>query len=266
MNFFVKFFKSFTDIKAYQQFAKEPFGRAFGFLILATLILSLAAIMPGIIQFNRGINQVAGLFEETPLDFSLQNGELSVNVDMPFYHTYEDSTTIIDTSGGTSASVLEDYDKAVLFTATRMLIKDGNSTAEVSFQALPNISLSTRFLATFFQFFKWAIPLVVIFSFVITLVVRLVQALLVAVVAVILAAILKAGLGFGNVLAMSIYALTLPAIIGVFHSWLPFTIPGLYFNIVFFSVAGLYMVLALLKITKTPIEDGSELAGTEPGE
>lgn len=129
MGFFSKLKNSITNPKTYNEFLKESTGRAVVYLLLLCLIFGGINAIRNVYDFNKGVLMVLNDFKENIPNFVLANGELNVAGQMPIIiNDGGPSVIIIDTSGKTAETVLDNYDSATLITKRKIQCKRQKQT------------------------------------------------------------------------------------------------------------------------------------------
>ncbi|RBW71047.1 DUF1189 domain-containing protein [Bacillus taeanensis] len=235
LNFFTKLWYSMTQFSKYPDMIKQGIGKAFLYLVLLTLTLgTVHAVITGynVSQMIRGFNELVK--QELPA-FTLQNGELSVEGEMPMVlEETQSSLFMIDVTGEISSDVLDQYEEGALVLKDRVIMKESSyEKREFTFNEL-EINLTKEDIVTWLPYLEWLGAAAGIFMFFFFFIGKMSSALVISVMSLIFRAIEKASLSFGGLYSMAIYALTLPVILDVLLSIFWYGTPWyLYYGIVF---------------------------------
>lgn len=259
MSFFSKLKNSITRPEAYSHFLKESGGRAVLYLLFLCLIFGGIGTIKTIYEFNKVVSEVEALLKEKVPNFTLKNGELNVEGEMPIIlNERGPSVVIIDTSDKADESILDKYQDGLFISKTKFIQKQGSykrqETSFASFRGMTLTKTDVQGYVGYSIFLKVAIGILSPILFFIS---KFFSAFIITILALIVNGFYKAKVTFGQIYKLSIYALTLPIIIKVF-----FTVTTLYFGffwVVYYGVALLYLILALKSINKNQQEIGEPI-------
>lgn len=253
LKFFSRLKNSITNISYYNIFIKESLGRAFLYLFLLSLLVSFISTIIISYNTNEGLKYLKEYSKSIPY-FEFNNGELNVSGDMPLTYTDPDdnSPIIIDTSGKTDESILNQYDEAVLILKNKLIIKkDSIEKREINFSEIKELNFDKNTLEQFIPNMKLIINIVVIIAVIIFMPIWLFitcsfTALILSLLGLIIKSITKKEISFNDIYIISIYSLTLPLIIKhVLVLNLPFVIP--FFWLIYYGIAVFYIYKAISK-------------------
>ncbi len=233
--------RSITDFKIYGLYAQETFGRAMLYVLLLAVLSTALVGGRTAWEINEGIDDlVRSLTSDMPW-FEVSNGRLSMDAEMPL--VMEDdghNILIIDTTGNTAPSLLDNYQEGILITHdTIYRKKNWVETTQISLEQM-NINLDKDQLLNLVPLLKLISFAVIFFLFLFFLVAPLVSALMVSAIGQFFN---KPKLPFAALYKMSLYALTLPMTLFALSSFLPFDIP--YFFWIYHGIALVYLKRAL---------------------
>ena len=127
MGFFKDMSDSAINLSQYRRFANQPWGKVISYLLLIILILGIPVLLSIVFDFNREVDNWVAEFNKNIPDFVLKDGELAVSGEMPLIFEdksgEEKSIYVIDTSGETDGSVLDDYDTGMFISKKEAVIK-----------------------------------------------------------------------------------------------------------------------------------------------
>jgi hypothetical protein len=225
--------------------ASEGVGRAILYLLLLALTLGVVSgtfhSVKAAISYTGFID---GVKEELP-DFTLENGELSVEGDEPIiFEEVEGETVIIDDTGTYTKdnidSLLGDYDNLVLITNEYIFTVDPSETREFRFSEFGDFYIDKTMLLTFLPYLTWLTVLMGVAIVIWFFVSKLAMGLFYGLIALITSKIQKRSYSYGKAYSMGLYAITLPTALDIVFSMLGINLPW----IVYFLITLIYFVLA----------------------
>ncbi len=254
VSFFSKLFYSIAKFDQYPRMIKEGVGKAFLYLFLFSLIFgTISGVIVGY-QTNQGLQAFVGEIEQGLPDFTLTNGELHVEGEMPIVLEEDDTLMIIDTTGLTSPSILDDYPTGLLVFKDSVIYKKSVfETRQYRFSDFGDVTLTKADILTYLPLLKWIGVIFGIFVFLFFYIAKIINAFILTILSFILSAIQKAKISFAQMYSMSIYALTLPILIDVLLKLFNLNLRWyLYYGIAF--VFMWMAIRAMNRITTNPVE------------
>ncbi|MEW6182100.1 MAG: DUF1189 domain-containing protein [Bacillota bacterium] len=246
MGFFTRIKESIFNFDAYPRFAREPFDKAFGYLVLMTLLFGTVFLVYTVIRLNTGISEMVGTFNRSCPDFVLQNGELTVDADMPITIDGgdEDGMIIIDTTGRTDRSVLDKYEQGVFVSRTQVVNKKNRiETQEMNFSELKGFKITKADVEQWLPNLKFFSVFIIIFGLIYMIVAKLLGAVVLGLFSLLISAVQGAGLDYGRGIRISVYALTVPTL---FQTAQKIVSPGFpHPGVVYYILALIYLWFAV---------------------
>jgi len=263
-NLLVGFFKDMNDsainLSAYRKFADRPWGRVIGYLVLLVFILGTPVMLSFVYDFNRALKMGINEFSKEAPDFVLKNGELEVAGKMPLViedKIVENSVFIIDTSGSTDASVLQNYESGIFISKTQLVNKLNNmETQTFNFSELQGIELTKADVEKLLPYLKLTGFFIILFGLLYFIFAKAVSAVFFGVVCLLFSQIQQAGLTYGQAFKITVYALTIPVLL---QALMAILMPGLFYaGVVYYTVLLLYLWFAVkaCKDTVDPLNEG----------
>lgn len=215
MGFFSKFKNSIVNPKAYVQFFKESGGRAVLYLFLITLIFGCIGRIRTVYDFANFRDKAKDAINKEARDFKFENGKLKVEGDMPIVIKEDDgSVFIIDTSGKTTESVLDEYNKGTFISDSKIVNKKNLSQKDqYEFTAAKELTFDKNDILKFIDKAKIFNVFIVIFGTLWFFLKQFIFALFTALLALIVNSFVKANVNFGGAYKLTLYALTVPIIL-----------------------------------------------------
>jgi hypothetical protein len=248
MGFFPKIFHSMAGFGRYKYFIKQRPGKAVVYLLLLTLILGAVSLIPALLDFNKTISEFIVGFDNSVPNFTFENGKLTVEGKMPIIIGEGSSTLIIDTSGQTDESLLDEYDTAVLITSDRMIQKTYANKQVTNFSLMQGVRFNRESVKRVLPILKSLSVLILIFGAIFFICAKFISALFVSLIGLIINAVTGTGLPYRDVFKISAYSLTLPLFIGTLINLAGVNVPFL--SLIFYLIAIVYVWGALNAIKK----------------
>ena len=95
-GFFHKIYYSMAGFNYYKFFIRQRTGAAVVYLMLISLIIGIAGILPGYFSSNKIVEGIISNFDKSVPDFTFANGKLDVKGNMPIIIGDVGTTVIID--------------------------------------------------------------------------------------------------------------------------------------------------------------------------
>lgn len=254
MGFFSKLKNSITNPKAYNEFLKESMGRAVIYLLLLCLIFGGINAIRNVYDFNKGVLMVLNDFKENIPNFVLANGELNVAGQMPIIiNEGEPSVIIIDTSGKTVETVLDNYDSGTLITKTKYIEKKNPmQKSETDFASFKTLTVTNADVEKWIGIARFANILIVIFGPIFFFGTKFIAAFIISLFALLINVFCKAKVNFRELYKLSIYSLTFSIVLKVLFAVTTIEVP--YFWILYYGLSLIYLGVGLNFISKTQKE------------
>ncbi|MGI6669917.1 MAG: DUF1189 domain-containing protein [Acetivibrionales bacterium] len=248
LGFFSRFYYSITSFEKYRLFLRQSTSKAVVYLLLLSLILSLAVYLPGIINYNNIIDNLIANFNTTVPDFRLANGRLEVDGKMPIILNKETYAIIIDTSPNADERILDEYDTAMLITSDKVIQKNFADKATVDLDMLQGVVMTKASIKQALPVMKPLGIIVFIFIMLYFICSRFVRALFISVIGIIINAAKRTGLSYRSIFKLSVYSMTLPLLLFTILNLVPVIIPFRWF--LFNIIAAIYLYNAIGNIRK----------------
>lgn len=260
MGFFKDMNDSAINLPAYRKFASRPWGRVIGYLMLLVFILGTPVLISFVYDFNKVLNMGINEFSKGAPDFVLKNGELEVAGKMPLVIEDEvvgNSVFIVDTSGSTDASVLENYESGIFVSKTNIVNKRNKAETQIfNFSELEGMEFTKADVEQWLPYLKLTGLFIILFGLLYFILAKAISAAIFGVVCLLFSQVQQAGLAYGQAFKITVYALTIPTLLQALMAILT---PGLFFGgLVYYTVLLLYLWFAVkaYKDTADPLSEG----------
>ena len=285
LSFFKKIRISIFDFDGYQELAAEKITRTIGYIALLMVLLSIFISLAYTYQFINMVNgarnyissEVAEInFEDYNITIIPNNGEEITEIDV---NEMINAKIIINTQTTDeekiqdSINTINSVENGILILKDRIIIKNSvyANSMEYSYEAICkeyNINIINKetvlemlsgneIKTLYFMFFG----IMAIYMFIVYLSSLLIDILLLAVLAYIAARISGLRLKYSAIYNIATYALTLPIILNMIYAVVNiltgFTIE--YFQIMYTTIASIYIITAILMIKSDVIKKQLEL-------
>lgn len=248
LGFFSRFYYSITSFEKYRLFLRQSTGKAVVYLLLVSLIFSLAVHIPGMIKFNNIIDNLISNFNTMVPDFKLANGKLEVDSKMPIILSEETYAVIIDTSPGADERVLDEYDTAMLITSDRIIQKNFVDKTTVDLDLFQELVITRDGIKQALPVMKPLGIIMFIFMALYFICCKFISALIISLIGKIINAAKHTGLSYRSIFKLSVYSMTLPLLVFTVFDLIPVYIPFKWLP--FYIIAAIYMYCVINNIKK----------------
>ncbi len=249
-----QFTTSIYGFESYGSLARMKGGKSFLYLFLIFLVMYLVFS----INVTKTANEIASLISESDIfdklpDFSIKNGELTVDAPMPFVQEADSLKIIIDTTK-TADELLEQYEVENGFIITKdefTTVRPGQlKTFQFSFLE-EDIDKSDllRILSRIKDIIKVFLWIFLVFWIIFAFAGKLFGVLVLTLIALIASSVYNLRLTFQESWNVAIYASTVPVLFSCIHSLLGSPLGALGF-FVFWGLAIVYVFVGMYHIAR----------------
>ncbi len=260
INIFKCFIYSITGFGKYRLLLRQSMGKAVGYLILLSFLLSVAAFAPLYSISNEILESSSEFITENMPDFTLSNGRLEIHGEMPIVIDNGGVPMVLDTTPGAEDRILNQYDTVLLFTSDKMVMKNYVNRQEYPLSAFEGLDFTKDSLIGAMPLIRtyMIIILIIMYIFIAIFFVagKFLAALVVGLIGMIANSRAKTNLSFKSIYKLSIFAMTLPLIIGTVINALMINVPFL--AVLFYIGSGIYIFGAINNIKKDIGISGSD--------
>lgn len=247
MNTFLNKLKSsLLDANFASRIKAEEVGKSVKYLLILMLIIGSGIMIKAEIGIYAAAKEGVETLKTKFPGFELKDGHLKCQGAMPFIlntkpgDDEKDAVFIIDTSGKTTAEILDRYKSGLFFSESKVVYK--KDAFETKTYNLSDIKVNFTKADLINGINNWTIPALV-FIFLISLffifVAKLLGVFLLSILGVIMNKLLKAELDYQTIFKICVYAIVLPSIIKFGLGILDINIP--YFWILYYGIAAFYI-------------------------
>lgn len=243
-NFFVKLVRSFTDFNFYREIIGTKLSSAFGYIVILALIIGILTSIRPVVSFDTGLKSLLNSIKDDMPEFTLKNGLLTVEGEMPIIIKDADRTIIINSDildDPNYDDTLATYNEAVYITGNKIYYKeDSNNTRIINYATLGAFEFNRSILLTVTSMMNVLPFLMVLFIIIGSIVGKLFSSLIVSVLAIIINAIIgNSNLQYKNLYIIGIYTMTLPSLIKLLLNVLYIEIP--FFWVIYYAIVIFYL-------------------------
>ncbi|MGE5613791.1 MAG: DUF1189 domain-containing protein [Bacillota bacterium] len=248
LGFFSRFFYSIASFEKYRLFLRQSTGKAMVYLLLVSLFFSLVVYIPGMIEYNNMIDDLAGNFNTIVPDFKLENGRLEVEGEMPVILSDGNYAIIIDTSPNADERVLDEYDTAMLITSDRIIQKNFVDKTTIDLDVFEGLVITRDSVRRVLPVMKPLGIITFIFAMLFFICLKYINALIISLIGVIINAYKHTGLSYRSIFKLSVYSMTLPLLVFTILDLAPVNIPLKW--IPYYLTAAIYLYCVINNIKK----------------
>lgn len=252
MNIFNQFVKSIYSPKDIALFRFQGIGKT----ILYVFFLTLISVLPSIIFFSTamstGLESAKTFIEEETPDFSIKNGELSADTNVPVTINKEDFTFILDPTGAVSDVEVRDEGDAFALLKDEFVISAGGQSETYPYSMMQGLDLTSETLLDFLDNISSArgiiISVISIVMYLFSSAASFIEVSIVALLGLVLKNILGRKLNYGHLWRMAAYSETLPTLFFTIMTALKTTVPNS--SLINWIVVLIVLLLAINEIPK----------------
>lgn len=252
IRFFRKIVKSISDFNFSKYFVKEKLSKSIIYLLLLSLIIGALISIQQVYSFSMFINEIIESVSTDIPDFTFENGELNIDMDMPYIDISGDYIVVIDTTGETEPSILDDYPEGI-FIGKDFFIKKDNyvRTNYYSFTDIKEFNFDKDKLLKLTPYLRWINIIIVIAILIFLPLSKMISCFFASLIGLIINEITKAKLKFGQIYQTAIYSITLPSIIKLVLSIFNQSIPWYFY----YAIVWLYMYMFMKSSVIDNVDD-----------
>lgn len=239
MNFFRRFLNSIINFNSYAYFIRQTAGKAVLYLFLVSLFFGIVITIRPVVFINTELPSILDRIAEEIPDFTLENGILDIQGEMPLMLGSESYPIIIDTTGKSDESALDEYASGVFISATEMVQKSPETFHVTPFKDIRTFRITKETLLDMLPLIRVMGIVVAFLLALFFIVVRFLSAVILSIAGLFAANIKGLRLRFRDVFKLSAYALTLPTLLAVLLMMTGLQLK--YFNLIYLSIGFLYI-------------------------
>lgn len=248
INIFKRFFYSITSFDKYRLFLRQNTGKAVVYLLLLSILVSLAILIPSSILYNKIMGDFISNFDSQVPDFTFSGGRLQVYGEMPIVIDNGAYPIVIDTSADAEERILKEYDIIMLITSDKIIQKNYVDKAVTNLSAFQGMTLTRDDIAEILPIMQPLGKVIFVLIGIAFVCGKFLSAFIVSLIGLIINSTAKTNLSYRNIFKISVYSMTMPLIICTILDLLPVRIPFMWF--IFYAIATVYVYGAINCIKK----------------
>lgn len=232
----------------YDSIYHQKISRTIGRVLLLFSILFLVFSIKFYFNFTNLFNEFQTHMENSPY-FTIKNGVLDIDASQPYYPIPGYKDFIIDTTGKTDTSILNNMTDGVLITKTKLYSKSsGYRTQSFDLSTINDVSNLSN--VTRNDITSWIMGLKTLLYFIIEFLIALYQIIAKLTVILILSLVLmataparKKNINYKTLFNISVYSFTAPVILYWIRSLVGVNFP--FFFVIYWAIAIIYGILGV---------------------
>jgi hypothetical protein len=227
-------------------------GKAVGYLILLTFLLSVAVFVPVYqLTYEKSSEALSYITDSMP-DFRFSEGRLEVYGEMPIVIEDNDLPVVIDTNPGAEDRIIGQYDIVLLFTDDKLVMKNYVNRQEYPLSAFEGIDVTKDKLMESMPMIEAYMNIMFIitgiFISIFFVAGKFLSALAVSVIGLIANSSYRINMSYKNIFKLSIFSMTLPLVVCTIADALMINIP--FQTLLFYIGSGIYIFGAMNRIKR----------------
>ncbi|MDQ1001493.1 hypothetical protein QFZ28_001893 [Neobacillus niacini] len=258
MNIFKQFYKSIYSPKDIATFRFQGIGKT----ILYVFFLTFLSILPSIYylstMLNEGIESTKSVISDEIPGFTIENGSLSAETDVPITIDKGDFSIIVDPTGVITTEDVEDEDNAIALLKNEISVAAGGRIDTYSYSMMEGLNLTK---ADFIEIVDTVdgmkgiiIPVISIFMFLVSSAVSFIEVSILAWIGLLLKNLAGRSISYRHLWRMAAYSVTLPTVFFTIMSALNTLVPNSFYINWFVEIIILFLAIKEIPKEKTTIE------------
>ncbi|XJZ26242.1 DUF1189 domain-containing protein [Bacillota bacterium Lsc_1132] len=149
MNIFKQFYKSIYSPKDIALFRFQGIGKTILYIFLLTLISILPSVYFLSSAINSGIDSARTVLKDQLPDFTIQNGQLAAETNVPITVNQDHFTIILDPTGVITSNKLSDTDHSFALLKNEFVLVAGGQTETYAYSMVQGMKLTKQDLQNF---------------------------------------------------------------------------------------------------------------------
>lgn len=258
MNIFKQFYKSIYSPKDIASFRFQGIGKT----ILYVFFLTLLSILPSIFYLNTmltdGIENTKSVINDDVPSFTIENGILSAETDVPVTIEKGDFSIIVDPTGAISNEDVEE-DNAIALLKNEITVVAGGRIDTYSYSMLEGISVTKEdFIEIVDKVDSMKgviIPVISTFIFLVSSAINFIEVSILAWFGLLLKNLAGRSISYRHLWRMAAYSVTLPTVFFTIMSAINTAVPNSFIINWFVEIIILFLAIKEIQTEKTNIEN-----------
>lgn len=246
MNIFKQFFKSIYSPKDIALFRFQGIGKTILYVFFLTLISILPAIFALSSALSSGLDTAKSFLKQAP-DFSITNGQLSAETDVPFIFKKDDFTFILDPTGAVSVFDAADEGNTIALLKDEFVFAVAGQTDSSQYAMMPGLNVTKadldKFTNNMSDLKSVIIPVMSIFIYLFSSAASFIEVSIVALFGLFIRNMTGRKLNYGQIWRMAAYSETLPTLFFTIMGALQTSVPNSFWINWFVVIIVLYLAI-----------------------
>jgi hypothetical protein len=258
MNIFKQFYKSTYSPLDIASFRFQGIGKT----ILYVFFLTLLSILPSIYYLSTiltsGVESTRAVINDDIPSFTIENGTLSAETDVPITIDKEDFSIIVDPTGVITTEDVADEDNAIALLKNEFAVSGGRQIDTYSYSMLEGLTLTKAdfkdLVDTIDGMKGIIIPVITIFIFLFSSAVSFIEVSILALFGTALKNLAGRTINYRHLWRMAAYSVTLPTVFFTIMAAINTTVPYSFMINWFVEMVILYLAIREIPADKTSIQ------------
>lgn len=229
MNIFKQFYRSIYSPKDIATFRFQGIGKTILYVFFLTFISILPSIYYVSTALSTGIDAAQSFIKDQAPEFSIQNGQLSANTDVPVTINKNDFTIIIDPTGAISKTDVEETDNTLALLKDEFALSTGGRIDTYPYSMLEGMNITNTELLQFIDTIEGMkgiiIPVMALFIYLFSSAWGFIEVSILALFGLALKNLFGRKLKYGQLWRMAAYCETLPTLFFTIMTALKTSVP-----------------------------------------
>ncbi|MEH7010076.1 DUF1189 domain-containing protein [Neobacillus niacini] len=259
MNIFKQFYKSTHSPKDIASLRFQGIGKTILYVFLLTLLSILPSIYYLSTTLNEGIEGTKSVINDDIPSFTIENGTLSAETDVPITIDKGDFSIIIDPTGVITNEDVEDEDNAFALLKNEIAVSAGGRIDTYSYSMLEGLALTKEdfidIVNTVDGMKGIIIPVMSTLIFLFSSAINFIEVSILALFGLVLKNLAGRSISYRHLWRMAAYSVTLPTVFFTIMSAINTTVPNSFIINWFVEIVILFLAIKEIPNEKANIEN-----------
>lgn len=258
MNIFKQFIKSIYSPKDIASFRYQGIGKTILYVFFLTFLSILPAIYYLNTMLNEGINSTKSVINDEIPPFTIENGTLTSETDVPITIDKGEFSIIVDPTGVITNEDVEDKDNAIALLKNEFSVAAGGRIDSYSYSMMEGLTLTKEdfidIIDTVDGMKNIIIPVISTIMFLVSSAVNFIEVTILAWFGLLLKNLAGRTVSYRHLWRMAAYSVTLPTVFFTIMSAINTPVPNSFFINWFVEIIILFLAIKEISKEKTTIE------------
>ncbi|MFB3165917.1 DUF1189 domain-containing protein [Neobacillus sp. 179-C4.2 HS] len=259
MNIFKQFYKSIYSPKDIASFRFQGIGKTILYVFFLTFLSILPAIFYLNTMLNAGIESTKSVINDDIPSFTIENGTLSADTDVPITVDKGDFSIFVDPTGVITNEDVEDKGNAIALLKSEITVAAGGRIDSYSYSMMEGLTLTKEdfidIVDTVDGMKGIIIPVISIFMFLVSSAVSFIEVSILAWIGLLLKNLAGRSISYRHLWRMAAYSVTLPTVFFTIMSALNTPVPNSFYINWFVEILILFLAIKEIPNENTNIEN-----------